>query len=137
MLVGVLAVTAAGCFTSAGGDECRIDSDCGGLTCTRVGACAAETRTMRIEWTVQGLTTDQPGACVGVSELDVTVSDPTTGETFTVRPVPCAVGSFFFDKLPLGFTEATVSAYGSSGAALDTERGVVSSDGVVRLSLLR
>lgn len=126
----------AGCFTSASPEECRVDAECGGLVCTRVGECAAETRTMRIEWTVRGLTTDQTGACTGIGELEVMVSDPTIGADHVLRPVPCGVGSFYFDKLPLGYTVATVSAYATDGALLDSERGTVDGDGVVRFELL-
>jgi hypothetical protein len=127
------------CFTSAGTDphECHVDGECSGLTCTRVGICAASTRSIRIEWTVHGLMPDQPAACAGVTELELAVADPTTSDDYAVRPVPCAVGSFLFDKLPLGYTEVTLAAYGSdSRRPVDVERGTVDADGVVQLALI-
>ncbi len=130
---------AAGCFSTAGDDSCRTDRDCGDLVCTRVGECAsaAGVYALRIEWTVHGLATDQSGACADVGELELAIADPTTGDQHAVRPVPCSAGSFFFDKLPLTFTEVTLSAYSAGGSFLDSRRATaVGSSGVVRLGLL-
>jgi hypothetical protein len=128
----------AACFSGAGDDTCRIDRDCGDLLCTRTGDCAAADGiyALRIEWTVNGQTTDQAGACTVIDELEVSVIDPSTDDAHTVRPVPCLSGSFFFDKLPLSFTEVAVTAYASSGAIRDTAvASSVGSGGVVRVDL--
>lgn len=132
------ALFVAACFTSAADESCRIDRDCGDLVCTRVGECAsgASVYALRIEWTVNGVTTDQAGTCDGVGELELGISDPTSGGQHAVRPVPCAPGSFFFDKLPVGYTDVTITAYGPSGAFLDSARGsATGASGVLRLDL--
>jgi hypothetical protein len=91
---------------------------------------------LRIEWTVNGIATDQAGACGNVDDLELAISDPTSGGQHAVRPVPCAAGSFFFDKLPLGYTEVSITAYSSGGSFLDTRRGsAVGASGVVRIDL--
>ena len=133
------ALSSAACFSSVADESCRTDRDCGDLVCTRVGECASSSSVyaLRVEWTVHGLATDAVGACDGVGDLELAISDPTTGGQHAVRPVPCAAGSFFFDKLPVGYTEVTVTAYGTGGSYLDSSRAsAIGSQGVVRLSLL-
>ena len=120
-------------------ESCRTDRDCGDLVCTRVGECASANGVyaLRVEWTVHGLTTDQSGACSDVGDLELAISDPTTGGQHAVRPVPCIAGSFFFDQLPVGYTEVSMSVYSTSGGFLDSTRAsAVGSNGVVTLSLL-
>ncbi|KAB2889543.1 MAG: hypothetical protein F9K40_19755 [Kofleriaceae bacterium] len=132
------ALSSAACFTSVADESCRTDRDCGDLVCTRVGECASTSSVyaLRIEWTVNGVTTDQAGTCDGVGELELAISDPTGGGQHAVRPVPCAAGSFFFDKLPVGYTEVAITAYSTTGGFLDSTRGTaVGSSGVLRLDL--
>jgi hypothetical protein len=139
MRAALLVFPLAACFSGAGDDTCRIDRDCGDLVCTRTGDCASASGiyALRIEWTVNGQTTDQPGACSAIGELELSITDPGTHDTHAVRPVPCASGSFFFDKLPLSFTDVEVTAFAPSGATLDTGRGsAVGSGGVVRVDLV-
>jgi len=129
---------AAACFSDAGGDTCRTDRDCSGLVCTRVGDCASTDGiyALRIEWTVNGQTTDQAGVCASVGELAVSVSDPTSGDSHTVRPVLCTLGSFFYDKLPLSFTDVEVTAYSPGGDTLDVRQAsAVGAGGLVRVDL--
>lgn len=129
----------AACFTSAGNGDCLSDRDCGELVCTRVGDCASAgaVYALRIEWTVHGLTTDDAAACADVGELELAIEDPTTGDIHAVRPVPCEVGRFTFDKLPLSFTEVTLTAYDPAGELLERRRGsAVGAGGVVQLALL-
>lgn len=131
--------SAAGCFTAASDADCLSDRDCGDLICTRTGDCASAGAiyALRVEWTVHGQTVDQAGACSDVGELELAVADPSTGDQHTVRPVPCAVGRFSYDKLPLGFTDVTLTAYAPGGAFLDSRRATaVGSGGVVQLGLL-
>lgn len=132
------ALSTAACFTSAADERCRIDRDCGDLVCTRVGECASSgsVYALRVEWTVNGVATDQLGTCDGVGELELGISDPTSGGQHALRPVPCAAGSFFFDKLPVGYTDVTITAYGPSGTFLDSARGsAVGASGVLRLDI--
>ena len=144
MRIGLAAVAlgaalgSAGCFTSASDETCRTDRDCGDLVCTRVGECASAgaVYALRVEWTVNGATTDVAGACDPVGDLELAVSDPTTGGQHAVRPVPCIAGSFFFDKLPVGYTEVSVTAYSSGGSYLDSRRATsIGAAGVVRIDL--
>jgi len=139
VLLAVTAAALAGCPTS-GPEDCTNDRDCGGDVCTRVGACvaAADVYALRIEWTVRGLTTDQATACDGVGELELSIAEPATGEVRTVRPVPCISGSFRYDKLPLSYTEVTLTAYDAGGGFLDSQRAsALGTGGVVRIALLR
>ncbi len=140
-VLAVMCLALAACWAETGGDaECRIDRDCAdGTVCTRVGTCEApeDVYGLRIEWTVRGLTTDDPAACTGIAQLEVGVADPRSGLTHRVAPVPCAPGSFFYDKLPLGYTEVTVIAYSAGGSTLDVAlASAVGQGGVVRVALL-
>ncbi len=128
----------AGCFSSASDEPCRSDRECGELVCTRVGECVASAGVyaLRVEWTIDGRTTDQAGACDRIAELELTISDPTTGDQHGLAPVPCLPGSFFYDKLPLGYTAVRLAAYGPGGGFLDSAVGsAVGSGGLVRLDL--
>lgn len=130
------AVALAGCFTAVDGASCRVDDDCPGATCTRVGECASDTYALRITWTVRGQPANTPGACDGIGELQVAIEDPSTGGEHALRPVPCAAGSFFFDKLPLGYTAVTVTAYSGRGGFLTSTRGsAIGSEGTVSVDL--
>lgn len=135
----VLAALLPACFSSTGNSDCLSDRDCSGQVCTRVGECASESGiySLRIEWTVHGRTTDDVAACADVGELELAIEDATRGDVHAVRPVPCATGRFTFDKLPLSFTEVTLTAYDPGGAFLDSARAsAVGAAGVVQISLL-
>lgn len=136
-LLGLLPLAA--CGVSADPGVCRTDRDCGDDVCTRVGQCESsdDIYALRVEWTVRGLTTDQPAACADISELELSIESPSNGDRHRVAPVPCAPGSFFYDRLPLSFTEVTLTAYGTFGEFLDAGTGsAIDSGGVVRIALL-
>src|SRR5262245_42683979 len=116
-LAALLAVVPA-CFTPIDDPACRTDSDCSGAVCTRVGECASQSYALRVRWTVGGQDPSATGACAGISELEVAVTDPSQGEAHAVRPVPCMTGSFFYDKLPLGYTDVMVTAFDLRGSFL-------------------
>lgn len=120
-LVGAGAL--AGCFEPIDGGACRSDRDCSEAVCSNVGECASATYRLRVAWTLRGATANTPGACDGISELEIVVSDPSTGMEFSVRPVPCAIGSFLFDKMPPGYGAVAVNAFGSGGQLVSTGRG--------------
>jgi hypothetical protein len=135
---GLLSLGSAACFTSAVDESCRTDRDCADLVCTRVGECASASSVyaLRIEWTVNGVATDQAGACGSIGDLELGLADPTSGGQHAVRPVPCSAGVLFFDKLPIGYTDVTITAYSAGGSYLDSRRGsAVGSNGVVRIDL--
>jgi len=139
VLVAAIAALLPACFSSTGTSDCLGDRDCDGLVCTRVGECAGPENiySLRIEWTVHGRTTDDLAACADVGELELAIEDPTTGDVHAVRPVPCASGRFTFDKLPLSYTEVTLTAYGPGGSFLDSVRAsAVGAAGIVQISLL-
>lgn len=119
----VAALSLAGCLEPADGGACRRDSDCPGAVCSNVGACASATYQLRVGWTLRGAQANTPGACDGVSELEIIVSDPSIGEQFSVRPVPCGIGSFLFDKMPPSYGTVSVTAYGDRGQALASGGG--------------
>jgi hypothetical protein len=78
-----------GCFEAVDGGACGSDNDCPGAACTRVGECAEQPYALRVSWTIAG----QPAsgtACAGISELELSIIDPSTGTAHTVRPVPRA-----------------------------------------------
>jgi hypothetical protein len=122
-MASLAAVALAACFEPIDGGNCRSDRDCPDAVCSNVGECATATYRLRVAWTLDGATANQPGACDGVSELEVLVADGSTGEEFSTRPVPCAIGSILFDRMPSGYRSATVNAYGTRGELLDSARG--------------
>ncbi|MBK9032776.1 MAG: hypothetical protein IPL61_16155 [Myxococcales bacterium] len=125
----------AACFEPVDGGACARDSDCAGAVCTRVGECATEAYALRVTWTIAG----QPASassCTGIGELELTVIDPSVGTAHTVAPVPCGPGSFFYDKLPLGYTVVRMVTFAADGGRLGFVEGTaVGSSGVVALDL--
>jgi len=106
----VAAVALAGC---PAGDECERDWDCGGGdVCANTHECvsASEVRRVEINWTLFG-SPASPGNCTGVDRMELTVRNAATDDNATYSPVPCSVGRFVFDKLPLRFDSAAMSAF--------------------------
>lgn len=126
----------AACFTPADAGACRDDSDCAGAVCTRVGECAAEPYALRVTWTIAGQAASVAGACAAIGELELAIADPSLDLQHALRPVPCGAGSFFFDKLPLGYTDVTVTAFGLGGRFLTSARATaVGAGGAVTVDL--
>ena len=119
----VVASGLAGCFAPVDGGACHADRDCPDAVCSNVGECASQTYRLRVAWTLRGLTANQPGACDGVAELEIVVTDPATGMDFGVRPVPCTIGSELFDKMPQAYGTVSVIAYGAGGQELARDGG--------------
>lgn len=126
-----------GCFEAVDGGACGSDNDCPGAACTRVGECAEQPYALRVSWTIAG----QPAsatACAGISELELSIIDPSTGTAHTVRPVPCALGSFFYDKLPQSYTDVQLWSFGLSGQRGGFATGSsIGSGGALTLDLAR
>lgn len=125
----------AGCFAPVDGGSCHADRDCSDAVCSNVGECASQTYHLQVRWTLRGLTANQPRACDRVAELEIVVTDPGTGLDFSWRPVPCAIGSELFDKMPPAYNVVAVVAYGAGGQELtqgggtaDPATGTVSVD---------
>jgi hypothetical protein len=122
-----LAATGA-CFTPVDDSACRTDGDCAGAVCSNIGECAGATYKLRVAWTLRGATANTPGACDGIDELDVIVSDPSLGAEYSNRPVRCTIGSMLFDKLPLSFGTVAVVAYGLGGEVVTSAVGSTDPD---------
>ena len=133
LAVAALGLTGlSGCFAPIDSGACHDDGDCSGAVCSAVGECAATTYRLRVQWTLRGAQANQPGACDGVAELQIVMSDPSTGLEFGVRPVPCSIGSFSLDKMPPSYNAVSVQAYDargdlmtSSGGSIDPSTGTV------------
>ena len=134
-LASIALLPLAACFEPADGGACARDSDCAGAVCTRVGECASEAYALRITWTIAGQPADA-ASCAGFDHLELTLIDPSVGTSHTVAPVPCAPGSFFYDKLPLGYTIVQMWTFATDGSRLRfVEGSAVGSGGVVALDL--
>lgn len=126
----------AGCFEPADGGPCASDSDCPGAVCTRVGECSSQAYPLRVTWTVEG----QPASatsCAAISELELSIIDPSSGTSHTVRPVPCPTGSFFYDKLPPSYTDVQLWSFSAAtGQRRAFAQGsALGADGVVALDI--
>jgi hypothetical protein len=103
----------AGCPGGSDG-ECTIDAHCrDGEVCARDGSCAApsEVRAVRTTWTVRG----QPASattCASHPDLFINFLGPGPGDTIAYSPVPCAIGQFTMDKLPLRFRQVELGPEG-------------------------
>jgi hypothetical protein len=126
-----------GCFEAVDGGVCGTDRDCPGAVCTRVGECADTPYALRVTWTLGGQPADA-ATCAGVSELELSMIDPSTGTAHTVRPVPCPPGAFFYDKLPQSYTDVQLWSFDLSGQRGGFAAGSsIGSNGVVALDLTR
>ena len=89
-----------------------------------------------MSWTLRGEAANVAGACTGISELEIQIADPSLDKAYEVRPVPCTAGSFFYDKLPLGYTDVMVTAFDTRGNFLTATRGTaVGANGIVSVDL--
>ncbi len=111
----VVVVASAGCFET--GNQCQRDFDCrGGDVCANTHEClgASEVYRVAVRWTVRGNPASAT-TCAGITSLEITVVDDASSTTSSYAPVPCEIGIFTFDKLPVGFNRLTLTAYGSDG----------------------
>jgi hypothetical protein len=114
MRLALLALALAGCPIPGG--ECRNDGDCGGgEVCANNQACLlpSEVHRVLVTWTIAGLE-PTPTTCAPIRDLEVRISDE---EGFlgpaSFAPVPCTLGQYLFDKLPLGFDRVRLEALAS------------------------
>jgi hypothetical protein len=105
----VLASACAGRPAAAPEPMCDVDADCGGDVCARTHECAGadEVRIAKVTWTVAGMDVGS-GACAYATSADFIVelkADPMayTGDVVDFAPVPCTLGAFTIDKLPVRF----------------------------------
>lgn len=99
----LLAVLLAGCPASG---ECEFDDECGaGQVCGRDHACSLESdvRSVRTTWTINGQTANTT-VCAD-SELFIVFRGFDRDDKVQFQPVPCFIGMFLVDKLPIRFDE--------------------------------
>lgn len=115
--------------TTYSGGECLEDLDCGGGdVCARDRMCApaASVRAVTTTWTVRG----EPASaltCAAHPDLFISFLGRDLADTIGFAPVPCHLGSFVVDKLPVRFgtVELGVEAGPSEIRAVDASNRVM------------
>lgn len=128
--LGCLLAQLVGCAVR--GDQCDVDSQCGGgLICARDHSCLdpAQVREVKALWTINGAQATED-ACRGI-DLYIEFLGRTSDDNLAFAPVPCFTGQFFVDKLPLRFTSVELGE--QDGPASDTAS--IASDGTASLDL--
>jgi hypothetical protein len=109
------------------GYGCRSDAACGsGNVCARDGSCttSANVRVVHANWTTRGVAPSE-ASCTSARNLDITFSGGVTAsDHFGFSPVPCKLGKFTVDKLPMRYTTVTLARagdyYGGDTATFDS-----------------
>lgn len=107
----------AGCPRGGSGSECLDDRDCSsGDVCARDELCwpAAEVRAVRVTWTVGGAAATA-AACQRHPDLYIRFNGG-VADDLGFSPVPCEIGQFSIDKLPLPFTRVELGDDRRGGA---------------------
>lgn len=126
LLLPALVILLAGCPVD--GDECAVDEECDtGFVCARDKACtaAAEVREVKTTWTINGAAASM--AACGERDLYIEFFGRSREDRVRFEPVPCPIGQFVVDKLPLRFGsvelgdlfggDSQVSAFDDTGNA--------------------
>ena len=118
-------LAAAGCLRGGDRDsdddwECVRDADCDG-ECTRTNECVEAGTAIRVEvsWTIAGAATTEE-SCAPIGELEVFFYEGEVEATNYV-PIPCAIGSSTYDKMPPRLDRVELVAYGEGGDVLAAE----------------
>lgn len=130
ILPALLLATLAGCPQS--NSECELDSDCGGGdVCARDHMCTAPSsvRPVMATWTIRGAAASVT-TCGTHEDLYITFIGADFGDTLGFAPVPCKLGQFSVDKLPLRFGSVEL---GVEGGTSDTR--ALNAAGVAALDL--
>lgn len=133
-LAAVLVTSLGGCpLTDNPGGECQIDADCGGGgdVCARDGMCAAAStvRAVTASWTINGAVASG-ASCAAHPDLFVTFLGSDRGDTLGYAPVPCAIGQYVIDKLPVRFRQVELGVDGGT-----SDLRAISAAGTVALDL--
>ena len=113
-LLGLL-VSVAGCPNPTGG-ECEIDGDCGGGdVCARDHMCtgSSEVRAVMATWTIRGADANVT-TCGTHPDLYISFIGNDFGDTLGFAPVPCKLGQFSVDKLPVRFKQVELGVEGGT-----------------------
>lgn len=121
MLAASVLAALAGCPTQA--TECELDSDCSGSdVCARDHMCtaASSVRPVTATWTIRGAAANTT-TCGTHENLYITFIGDDFGDTLGFAPVPCKLGQFSVDKLPVRFRQVELGVEGgvSDTRALD------------------
>lgn len=108
-LPAVVAIALAACGP---GDECRDNGEgaCGGdLVCARNAECLPtdEVRVVRVTWTIRGQPASE-ATCAASPTFYLLFYGADPGDTFGFSPVPCELGLFTIDRMPLRFVGAEI-----------------------------
>jgi hypothetical protein len=88
-------------------DSCKVDTECNTGVCARTGEClpTVEVRKAEVVWTMAGQPPNDQ-SCYWFPTVNVefwTEPEIDQGEVWRTEPVPCTLGKFTVDKLPLRF----------------------------------
>lgn len=115
-----------GGWMGSGGDPifgCRQDTECGAQVCARDGECypASGIRLVTTTWTVRG---EPASATTCAAHPDLAIRfQASNGASFGFAPVPCRIGKFTIDKLPLAYTRVEL---GVENGGLATSAAIAS-----------
>ena len=105
----------AGCPNPTGG-ECEIDNDCGGAdVCARDHMCTAASavRAVSATWTIRGAAANTT-TCGTHTDLFISFIGSDFGDKLGFAPVPCKLGQFSVDKLPIRFKQVELGVEGGT-----------------------
>jgi hypothetical protein len=99
----------------AGGSAqyCSTDQQCD-YQCSRLGECLdeGEAITVRVNWTIEGQAAGET-SCADIQELRLTFEpDSIRDEEVTYAPVPCELGTIYYDRMPDRFSAVRLTALG-------------------------
>lgn len=115
ILAATLLASLAGCPTSTGA-ECELDKDCGGGdVCARDHMCtaASSVRAVMATWTIRGAEASTT-TCGTQQDLYITFIGDDFNDTLGFAPVPCKLGQFGVDKLPIRFKQVELGVEGGT-----------------------
>jgi hypothetical protein len=115
ILAATLLASLAGCPNPTG-SECEIDNDCGGGdVCARDHMCTAEdaVRAVTATWTIRGADANAT-TCGTHPDLYISFIGNDFGDTLGFAPVPCKLGQFSVDKLPVRFKQVELGVDGGT-----------------------
>lgn len=135
LVIAAVLALAAGCPTgdsNGTGGECNYDVECDeGDVCARDQTCAsaASVREVTTRWTVGGQPASE-ATCAAHPALAIEFVGPAVDDQLGFAPVPCALGQFVIDKLPVRFVEVGL---GPEGGPLG--RWAIPATGLVSIDL--
>ncbi len=115
ILATALLAGLAGCPNQST-SECELDRDCGGSdVCARDHMCAAASsvRSVTATWTIRGAAANV-STCGTHPDLYITFIGDDFGDTLGFAPVPCKLGQFTVDKLPIRFKQVELGVEGGT-----------------------